>query len=244
MLKRRTLIPGAAALLAALGHPPDAHACGGPNADGHIYANVMKSNAGAATNGASVLIYTNSLVADNTWHFAFVNHEFWYGVDSTGTYWVEVGFKDGSTCRSESTLNGPCSTSTPVTNAIFWADNRNGGGYHEHYPAVGWSMNAWYQVQVTRGPSYCAWNVYIGGVYLGQSTSNCATGNRWLAAGIESTNADTGQHVGGYLADWKELTVYGVWVNGWENPWLYDNCPADIVWDGSWETQEVLHGPV
>lgn len=236
------LIPlGAAAL--AVAHSPDARACGGPNWDGHIYATLESANTGVPWNGASVLVNTNSLVADNSWHFAFVNHEFWYGVNGTGTYWVEAGFKTGSTCRSStSAYSTSCSTSTPVVNAIFWADQRNGGGYHEHYPNVGWSENAWYEVKVLAAGS-CAWNVYIGGAYLGQSTSNCPANARWLSAGLESTNADTGQHVGGDLADWKALTLYGVWVNGWQNQTLYSNCPADIEWTGSWSTKEELHGP-
>ena len=244
-MRMTRMIPACCVALLALARAPDANACSGPNPDGHTYAEIVKANAGAATNGAEVLINTNSLTADNTWHFAFVNHEMWYGVDSTGSYWVEVGFKTGSTCRSAPSAAGGCTGETPVNNAIFWADQRaSGGGYHEHYPNVSWKYDAWYEAAVTYAGKSCAWNVYVGGVYLGQSTGNCASGNRWLAAGLESTNYDSGQHVGGSLADWKELTVYGVWVNGWEDPGLYFNCPADIIWNGDWATEEQLHGPI
>jgi hypothetical protein len=237
--RARLALVGAAAT-SALAVPHYAEACSA-NPGGHYYAEIYKPNAVNATNGAAIYMYTNSLTAANAYNF--VNHEMWYGVTGNGAYWVEVGFKDGVTCHSAPSAAGPCSGSAPVHRAVFWADNRYGGGYHEHYPAVGWSENVYYQLQVDWAGVSCAWNVYLGVTHLGTSTHNCAGPTRWLAAGIEATSAAPTQHVGGYMTGWEEKARNNGWYRGWENPGLWADCPADIRSFGFY-TEEVLHGPI
>jgi hypothetical protein len=198
---------------------------------GHYYAILWNTDIGSheADRGAAVNIDTTSLTSDSS---NFVNHEFWYGVVPGGTYWVEVGVKDGLTF-SGSTVN----------QHIFWADNRHGGGYHEHYPAVSWKLNAYYQNKIIWAGRSCAWDVYFGGVHLGTSTNQCSGTNRYVAAGIEATTAGTNEKVTGHLESWQRKDNTNAWHNGWAGATGDADCPADIN-TSSTSTSEVLHGPI
>jgi hypothetical protein len=244
MKRRWSRALAALAGITAAAAPQIADACS-TYEGGHYYAIIQKLDATNAANGAAIQIFTNSLTAANS--TSFVNHEMWYGVNGNGSYWVEVGFKDGSTCRSATSAYDPqydCSSIAPVHQAVFWADQRaNGGGYHEHYPSYKWLQDAYYEVQVDWAGVSCAWNVYVGVSYVGTSTANCAGPTRYLAAGIESTNAAATQHVGGYLTEWEEKHSNNAWAAGWEGAALYATCPADIRNYGNY-TNEVLHGPI
>jgi hypothetical protein len=92
--------------------------------------------AGDADAGAAVKINTHLLLAACP---QFVHHEFWYGVDPGRTF-VEVGFKNGQA------FSGKC-----VSPSIFWAEMLPGNNYHEHFPAVSFSFDTWYQLWVGTG---------------------------------------------------------------------------------------------
>jgi hypothetical protein len=221
------------ALVAAAGATTaasDAGACSTKPSSSHYYAEISKYNATLADRGASVYIYTNSLTASNP-SSGFVDHELWYGVNGGCNYWVEAGFTDGATYAGGS-----------VNQHFFWADNRNGGGYHEHYPSYAWALNHAYQVEVTWAGTACAWNVTVGGNHLGTSTGNCAGTYRCLEAGLESTNASSSQRVGGFLESWSQKDGSNNWHSGWSgaNAWSY--CPAQIGFVSSTATEEGLHG--
>jgi hypothetical protein len=207
------------------------------NASAHYYALVESANItnGDADDGDYILIQTNIL--HNTCNILtheFVNHELWYTTDLSGNYWVEVGFKDGET-------NGiDC-----VTDIDFWADSRPGGGYNEHHPDNGWSFGSWYAAEITLTGS-CTWNIELGGLSIGTSTSNCPGSGRYLTAGIETTSQSSGS-AQGFLTDWWEQNSSGIWNQGWDGAFMrYDNPPnIEQVANSQWglQTEEVLNEP-
>jgi hypothetical protein len=199
----------------------------------HWYALIQKSQTSRAEHGAAIAIDTTSLTSGAP-ASDFVHHEMWYGVTGNCSYWVEVGVKDGAGFDS----------ANPLHHAVFWADNRaNGGGYHEHYPNIGWSLGAYYQVKVVWVGNN-SWNAYFGGVYLGTSTSNYYGGvQRCLTAGIEATRAAATDHVGGHMFGWARKARNNVWYQDWDGKIFYSDCPADIDVDNNNVTSEVLHGP-
>src|SRR4029077_8983213 len=88
------------------------------------YYGILQSSLmnGDADDGAFVNIDTSILHSTcNTIIDDFVDHEMWYFTDSSGNYWIEVGWRDGAI------------TSLPLiqctVDQAFWADSRpNGGG--------------------------------------------------------------------------------------------------------------------
>jgi hypothetical protein len=160
---------------------------------------------GWADQGLSVNIDTHSVqvVSCND----FVDHETWYNTDSgTSWAWVETGVTTGYK------VTGGC-----VTNAIFWADQRNGGGgYHEHFPSVSWSTDVWYTLQITKSAS-CSWAVQFGGVGLGTSNSNCPGATRGAFVGIEATAVSPGYAaVKGWSGGYARKDSTGTWYSNWD----------------------------
>ena len=216
----------------------DAAACTpGPDPDGHYYGVIGADNVANEGNRAeSAFLYTNNLTtADSS---DLVTHEMWYGVTGDASYWVEVGVMDGG-ARTSCFL---C-LSDDVFDAVFWADNRNGGSFNEHFPEVSWEPDQWYQVEVAFAGAACNWNVYFGGVNLGTSTSNCAGSTRAFHAGLESTSTSGVARVDGRVTSWSVEDNNNNWTT-W-SPAFYANCPADIQFTSSShnETKEELHGP-
>jgi hypothetical protein len=203
----------------------------------HYYAQHVAQVSGSADDGAFTNIWTNVLHSTCTiFTQNFVNHEMWYAF-GTGTYWVEVGFKDG--------LDGSGSCHTDV---LFWADNRNGGGYSEHYPGNGWSFGGWYPLQISSAGS-CTWSVLFNGTNIGTSTANCPGSGRLLQAGIESTSQTTGS-AQGWLGNWWEESGSGNWQQAWTNDFIcqsygnLDSCTSgnpQIEWASGIGTEEVLN---
>jgi hypothetical protein len=223
----------AAIVLAALGAwlaPRPAEACT-PKGSGHYYV-IQGVTTNAATHGASIDLATQAL-DDATPSSSFVDHEFWYGVTGDGRYWVEAGVTDGVTF-----------TGSQVNHAIFWADNRgNGGGYHEHYPRVSWRLGLGYYRTQIQWAGNNAWDVYFGGVHLGQSTHNFYGGTaRFLSSGIEAVTAHTGDHVQGYMATPRRKDSANAWHVGWGTVWTEEDCPGDLRRTNSVTFHEVLHG--
>lgn len=156
----------------------------------------------------------------------FVDHELWYGTDLGWAHWVEVGFKDG---RADS---GGC-----VTDVDFWAD-QNEYGYYEHYPNNGWNFTTWYTASITSAGS-CSWNVTLGGLNLGTSTSNCPGSGRAMESGIETTSQTTGS-ASGYITQWEELSYGSTWYSPWDGWYTYEDDQPLISWVNdnadTWET--------
>jgi hypothetical protein len=209
-------------------HP--AHACT-TKGSGHYYV-IQYDQTNDADHGARLALRTDNLT-DSTPSSSFVDHEMWYGVNASGSHWVEVGVTDGET------ISG-----TAVNQHVFWADNRGGGGgYHEHYPNVSWKLGPYYQVMVQWAGNN-AWNVYFGTIHLGTSTNNFDGGaTRLLEAGIEAVHARSGDHVGGYINHPERKDANDHWYNGWQNPAFLEDCPGDMKRTDSLTTHEVLHGP-
>jgi hypothetical protein len=146
----------------------------------------------------------------------FVNYETWLdtnlNVDPVGAYWVEEGAKFG----------------IGVTGADegfqwFWADNRPGGGYWEHYLG-GASLNTFTNVRFTWQSGTGNWYVYLAGNYEGTSVNNGAWGG----------GSDTG----------IEATTASATFEGWTRWWQY----ADPSWN--WHNVsaagdgEAVYGPL
>jgi hypothetical protein len=213
------------------------------NASAHYYAGHVASVYGNADDGAFVQLWTNILHSTCTiFTQNFVNHEFWYAFGS-GQYWVEVGFKDGET-------DGGGSWPHCTTQDVFWADNRNGGGYNEH--ETGWRLatGGWIDFEVQTAGS-CTWNVSWDDSVIGTSTNNCPLSGRFLQAGIETTSQTTGS-AQGWQGDWWEQDGSGNWHQQWDNAWIcqtpdgnYNNCTSgnpQIQWRWSKTgTEEVLN---
>jgi hypothetical protein len=201
----------------------------------HYYGVLVNWNVGNgdADQGSAVTIDTDVLSTWDCPNFKnFVNHEMWYDV-VPGTYWVEVGFKEGIDYYNNCDYD-----------VDFWADKRNGGGYHEHFPGNSWNFDTGYQavVQQPGQTNNCSWDVWLGGVYLGTSTSNCPGTSRKLAAGLETT-AQSNSWARGWLWGWQRLDSSRNWWGGWDGAGGSQNNPPNIQWANSsqTETEEVLN---
>jgi hypothetical protein len=166
---------------------------------------------GDAGSGSAVYVETDNLDANFLICCcpSFITHEMWYGLSSTASYWVEVGFVDGVKSGGQSGC---------ANDAVFWADNRNGGGYHEHYPNNSWSYGTWYQLWVAYNgaPGGCAWSVNVGSTNLGTSTNNCPLGTtRALEFGIETPTQTANNQAKGMGWDWARADTAGNWWSGW-----------------------------
>jgi hypothetical protein len=225
VVHRLSVVSVAAIAMTASANASAAHSYG-------VYIN--SSISGYADQGSALYQDVNVLTSSCS---EFVDHEMWYGVVSGGAYWVEIGLTSGTT------PNG-CQGGI-----IFWADNRNGGGYNEHYPGNYGVTNTWYRplIQEQSGGS-CSWDVWWQTPdntwhYQGTSTSNCPGSGRYLASGIETTTTAGSQLVRGYQDSWIRLDNTRTWQNGWPGAGFYQNSPPYIQWtDGSdTETEEVLN---
>ena len=201
---------GAAALLSAslvaatlVGVAPSAEAITGCPAGtySHCYAIGRMGENWTGTfvpiNAISGNLVVNCLGVDQ--YTDFVNYETWLdtnlNVDPVGAYWVEEGAKYG----------------IGVTGADegfqwFWADNRPGGGYYEHYLG-GASLNQFTNVSFYWDSGTGNWYVYLAGNYVGESVNNGA----WAGG------SDTG----------IEATTASATFEGWTQYWEY----ADPSWN-------------
>jgi hypothetical protein len=224
---RRIILAAAMALASA----PSAHAsvCTAHTGD-HWYAILQKAFTTRADHGAAIELDTTTLTSGSPGS-EFVDHEMWYGVNGNCTYWVEVGVIDGRGYAGE------------TNQSIFWADNRaNGLGFHEHYPAVAWSLGVYYQARVAWAGNN-SWNVFFGGVHVGTSTHNYyGSSQRCLEAGIEASRVAASDHDAGHMTSWQRKDTNNVWYHDWNGATTWSHCPLDIDVTNN-VTTEVLHGP-
>jgi hypothetical protein len=201
------------------------------SAQTHSYGVVINGNvpAGDADRGMAALIATTTL--NNVDCSNHVSHEIWYGLVPGAQFWVEVGFASG------------ISQAGCVDKAVFWADNRNGGGYHEHWTGHSWSLGTTYQPWIGQAGGSCTWSVNFGGINIGTSTNNCPGTGRHLAGGIETTSTASASQVKGFLAGFLRADVTLTWQSGWDGPVLSQNSPPFIQWTDSSHTgsEEVLN---
>lgn len=207
----------------------------------HSYATLLNPSVpvGDADNGISCWLQTDSIDASDCNFGNIVTHEMWYNmaplVYGVPNYWVEVGVTGGY--RAD---NGGC-----ADHAVFWAQNVPSppspyNGYHEYYPNVSWYLTQEYEVVVQKAWGNCAWDVFFGGVYLGQSQTNCPGTGRSVMAGIET--ATVANYANGRTSNWKRLTSDGIWEDGWDAPGLYAPYPGmSIDWSGSGTYEYIIH---
>lgn len=175
---RRLIIMMAVAGLMVAGvivaSPGDAMAC---TLSDHCYAisQVLKSS----NHGMFGTLYVHCLFSPSS--SEFVNQEIW-DVEASGSYWVEVGVKDGRDFNGVNRDQG-----------WFWADSRPGGGYNEHFIDSHVSLDTDHDVQIERNGS-AMWNVYGGNTFhqIGTSTSNPITMDFGQAGSEYTLNSGSG----------------------------------------------------
>ncbi len=120
----------------------------------------------------------------------FVDEQIWEGTDndSSGTYWVETGMSEGAPWGSG--------------RVFFWADNRPTYGYAQH-PVNGMAanLNTNYSLQINWYSNSSTWQVWIGGTYVGQSTSNPPY-SKYVVGGSEFTNVGVRAAANFWGLDW------------------------------------------
>jgi hypothetical protein len=201
-------------------------------ATANSYGIISKFGPVNANDGLSVHVRTDVLQSVNCSNFS--NHDVWYGLTPDFSFWIESGFTTGSGqagCNNQK---------------YFWADNRNGGGYHEHYPNVTWTLGLTYQIwiQKTPGSATCSWDINVGTSNQGRSTSNCPGNGRALEAGVETTTTNASSKVKGFGAFHMEKDSFGTWRQDvWEGATLSPPGSPNIQWQNSSmnSTEEVLN---
>jgi hypothetical protein len=215
-------------LVGLTSHPRAAKAsynCGNVSS-GHCYARVYWTR---ATPGAQVYIEVVQLSCNPGWCYSngqetgFIDNEMWFSQDNS--YWVEAGYSTYT-------------NSSGTTDDYFWADNRPGGGYHEHelQTVPGGDYGGYVSVVIAKdsGATYDVdffsdtWN------YTGYSTNNTMSSNKiWQGqelAGNEGASAPGANFIysawEGSNHVWNYQTTSGTeditnssWANGyWSAP--------------------------
>jgi hypothetical protein len=196
------------------------------------YALLLTGNISSAGNGASIVIETAQISTETCSNH--VNHEMWYGTYGDAfQYWIEVGFKAGDPgSAGQSCITDP-------TSSEFWCDKRNvsNGSYNCHFYNYGWTLGDEYIAQIDNIAS-CTWAVWLGGVQLGTSTSNCAGSTRAIEAGFEHyfPNNET-DYAYGFLTNWREeeSPIGGPWINTW------DGFYTGVAYGNSGEQQPYIY---
>jgi hypothetical protein len=163
-----------------------------PNSD-HCYAvaDISRSD----THGVYGSLYVHCLATSNP-SGDFANQEVWTADDNT--YWVEVGVKDGVDVSNNTHQQ-----------AWFWADQRPGDGYNEHFPGIQVSLDTNHDVKIIRNGTD-KWNVYGGNSFhqIGTSTSNNFTADHDQAGTEYTTNSGTGTRDAGNVGNHDALNYF------------------------------------
>jgi len=138
---------------------------------GHCYS-IVETNTSSTGYGSFAQIYVeNGAAPDWSWG-GFLTEELWVFTGDSDGYWVESGYIYGSV--SSNGYGAPWNYVGPGPN-WFWADERPDGTYHTHVLTSFGSPLNFLGDPVDVSISYegsSEWNVYIGGVLAGVSTSN------------------------------------------------------------------------
>jgi hypothetical protein len=168
----------------------------------------------------------------------FANWEMWISTNDTDPnstadsgYWVEEGYTAGTVYDARGNYAGF---------QWFWADNRPGGGYNEHF--IQWATAYQYKnVTFTYegGPN---WGVYLGGTLVGQSIDNGAyAGGTEIGAEMAvDGNGQTHAHA----QNWQ-YTNGGAW--SWVDPTFtgyYNNVPSFVLTWAYAPTGVTVHTPL
>lgn len=160
----------------------------------------------------------------------FVTEEQWLTTaeNTVGNYWVELGMAYGAPQGS--------------SRYFFWADQRPGGGYHEHDLSISANFHQDYGDEIEYAGNN-SWTVSRDGTVLGTSTHNI--GPSYSANTGEELTANTGEAAatmsdlthkhpapGGpaWIADWPGGSVstadppYGSWITQDSSADFYSNC--------------------
>jgi hypothetical protein len=164
--------------------------------------------------------------AANDFNNGFVNQSVtWLRSIQGGMFWVEIGVTHG----------------TPIGNQKkwYWADMRNGGGYHEHFmrnSVLGENVDA--AIEWAGGGSYSVW---MNGSVVGWSTSHQCCSQR-IDIGAEELSTDgfiaTSWHDslwwkdggGTWNSGWWECNHFGDLPNSWGS-WLPCGGEFDYAWN-------------
>lgn len=151
------------------------------------------------THGSGGTLNAHCLYNNNAPQY-FTNAEMWQDTDNADNfqYWVEGGAEYGYNTADRH---------------WFWADNRpNGGGYNQHFPSLGFSLDTNYGI----GFTYVGndqWQVTVGSRYVGTSVANPPSGLS-LEAGTEMTTTSGTRSVGS-ISNLSYQNTSGVVTNGW-----------------------------
>ncbi len=203
---------------AALPQTALAYTCS-TSSSSHCYALAIWVNS-AANEGIYTNIYSSCLNGPND-TVNFADEEMWEATDNSSNlgYWVETGLSYGE-------LNGQA-RGGPYW---FWADNRPGGGYHEHYVGTR-SLNTSYETEIIYAGSN-SWWVWQGTSHVGTSTSNPPY-SLSMETGIETTSNSYNIVGQSSPLDWFDTTgsLHTNWQYGSSDSYLYPMYPpANAVW--------------
>lgn len=188
-------LPAATALLLALplvGVGATSTAIAGPCAN-HCYGIVEWDN--IRVNGGLTYLTENCMNVPRP-DTDFVDNEMW--VDFSSNTWTEAGENYG-------VANG-------ANKRFFWADQRPGNDYHEHYASYGPNTGQVYGDQIRWAGYPQAWDVSVGG-FNGTSTGQPGPATH-LQAGLETTDHNSSES-----AFQSGLAWYSTPDNAKHSPW-------------------------
>lgn len=177
----------------------------------------------SASYGGFGNVYVVNGSAADWYNGGHISEEMWTSTGSSSFgYWVEVGY-----------AYGPVGGHNGADAKWFWADNRPGGGYHEHVPSNVAEPSTFLNQNVSVATSYAGsnvWNVYIGGTSVGTSTGNPGPSDA-LQVGLEVYSDSTASYlspsVDGSLK-WQDF------LGGWHNYWTSTSTYVDPQVTGGW----------
>lgn len=144
----------------------------------------------------------------------FVTEEMWlFTDDSFSSYWVETGMAYGAPQGS--------------TRYWFWADNRPGGGYHEHDLSIPITLGTTYDDYITWAGND-SWQVRRGSSVLGVSTANPGPSHAGNAGEELTANSGAGSAITHFL--FKRTSSGGVWTDSWPGASIWTDDPPYGGW--------------
>jgi len=186
----------------------------------HCYG-VVHWSGGVTYGGTSILV--RGLGAPNS-GAGFITNEMW--VADSPNYWVETGITVGPVQG-----HGVC-----TSDCYYWADNRPGSGYNEHFlanvPQTDYGKFTGFSVSNQGGGTFHVSITGYNGAYSGDSTGNSMSPN-WIQTGMELYGSSGGyalqaQYTGNV---WSTGGSYNYQTNdGGNGPPGGSNDTSEIGW--------------